>query len=147
MAAIDSPLTSTSSIRVRYQETDQMGVVYHTNYIVWFEVGRCEFIRQFDIDYLELEKMGIFLPVVEVNCRYISPARFNDEVAIDTRLVYFSGSKMKFEYTVTRVSDGTPLATGWTMHIWVDRQMKRVDVEKLLPDLFQKVVPSEGDPS
>ena len=78
---------NTTSIRVRYQETDQMGVVYHGNYFTWFDIGRTEFFRNMGMVYTRLEEEGILLPVIEAQCRYIKPAKYDDEIIINTKLV------------------------------------------------------------
>lgn len=129
-----------TTLRVRYQETDQMGVVYHSNYIVWFEVGRNDFIRQLNHSYQDFEDVGLLLPVVEVQCKYRSPAKYDEEVIIRTKLSEFSGSKMYFEYEVVRKADRTLLATGLSKHLWVTREMKRTNIKKYFPDLYEQLV-------
>ncbi len=95
-----------TSFRVRYAETDQMGVVYHSNLIIWFEVGRVEMMRQLGFTYLDMEHDGTHLPVVEVRCRYKSPARYDDVVVIRTRLINVRESLLHFGYEVIRQEDG-----------------------------------------
>ena len=113
-------------VRVRYAETDQMGVVYHANYLVWFEVGRVELMRSLGFDYRQLEaEEGCLIAVVEATARYKSPARYDDELAIRTRLVEARPSLVRFGYEVVRVTDGTLLCTGATTHVVVGREMQR----------------------
>ncbi|MFC4544749.1 acyl-CoA thioesterase [Paenactinomyces guangxiensis] len=131
--------TTETHLRVRYQETDQMGVVYHTNYLVWFEVGRSDFIREQGYSYQELEEKGILLPVVEINCKYLSPARYDQEVVVTTRLADFSGGKIIFEYEARKKEDNQLLVTGVTKHLWVNKEMKWVNIKRLFPDLFAKL--------
>jgi acyl-CoA thioester hydrolase len=128
-----------TTIRVRYQETDQMGVVYHTNYIVWFEVARSELIREMGISYHDLEKNGLLLPVVDVHCRYLSPAHYDEEVCVRTVVEELAGSKIRFAYQVHRCADNRLLATGTTTHIWVNRQMKRINIQRDYPDLYRRL--------
>ncbi len=91
-------------MRVRYAETDQMGVVYHANYLVWFEVGRVEFIRKLGMDYRSMEQEdGIGIAVVDVSARYRYPARYDDELVIETRLLAARGAMVKFGYRIVRV--------------------------------------------
>ncbi len=109
-----------TTLRVRYAETDAMGIVYHTNYIVWFEVGRGEFFRQQGMDYADCEAQGIFFPLAEVYVRYISPARYGDLVKVKTWVEKVGSRSITFTYEVTRAETGQILATGWTKHICVD---------------------------
>ena len=117
-----------TTVRVRYAETDQMGVVYHSNYIIWFEVGRVELLRQLGFSYLEMEADGIHLPVAEVKCRYKHPARYDDELTIRTQLAQMRPSLLRVHYEVVRKSDGRLLAEGESVHIVVGRDMKRTQL-------------------
>ncbi|HXB61891.1 MAG TPA: thioesterase family protein [Acidobacteriaceae bacterium] len=112
-------------VRVRYAETDQMGVVYHANYLVWFEVGRVELLRSLGFDYKEIEADGFGIAVAEATARYKVPARYDDELLIRTRVKAMSGVIIKFGYEVLRVADGVLLCEGETTHVVVDRDMKR----------------------
>jgi acyl-CoA thioester hydrolase len=114
-----------TTLRVRYAETDQMSVVYHSNYFVWFEVGRVELLRQLGFSYLEMEQDGLNLPVVEVKCRYKHPARYDDEITIRTRLAQMRASLLRFQYELVRKSDGRLLAEGETTHVVVGSDLKR----------------------
>ncbi|HET9481944.1 MAG TPA: outer membrane protein assembly factor BamD [Candidatus Polarisedimenticolia bacterium] len=113
-------LTGTTRLRVRYPETDAMGVVHHTHYLVWFEIGRTELMREAGCSYAEIEKEGIWLPVIEASCRYHSPARYDDEVQVVTRLEEITRVTARFTYRVERPSDGRLLATGGTRHAATD---------------------------
>jgi len=113
--------TVETTLRVRYAETDAMGIVYHTNYIVWFEVGRGEYMRQQGGDYAHLEGQGYYLPVVEVQARYLAPARYGDLVTVRTRVEEVRSRQVTFAYEVVMAETGQLLATGWTKHICVDR--------------------------
>ena len=116
-----------TTLRVRYAETDQMGVVYHSNYIIWFEVGRVEMLRQLGFTYREMEQQdGTNLAVVEARCRFKAPATYDDLVLIRTRLLNVRESMLHFGYEVLRQSDGTLLAEGETIHLVVDSQFKRM---------------------
>ena len=96
-------MQSETTVRVRYAETDQMGVVYHANYLVWFEVGRVEFIRALGLDYREMEREhGVGIAVVEANCRYRAPARYDDLLTVRTRMVGVRGSVIRFSYAIHR---------------------------------------------
>ena len=113
-------------VRVRYAETDQMSVVYHANYLIWFEVGRVEFIRQAGLHYASMEREeGALIAVVEARARYKAPARYDDELAIRTSLAGLRGSIVRFRYAVVRVTDEAVLCEGETVHMVVGRDMKR----------------------
>ncbi len=112
-------------VRVRYAETDQMGVVYHANYLVWFEVGRVEFIRRMGLSYKQMEQEdGCMIAVVEATARYKAPARYDDELVVETRLESARGVMIRFGYKVVRVSDGLLLCEGETVHVVVGKDMK-----------------------
>ena len=109
-----------SRVRVRYAETDQMGVVYHANYLVWFEVGRTEWLRTTGWSYREMEQDGIALPVIEAQCEYLQPARYDDELEIRTRASVLTAVRIRFDYDVVRMPDDTLAASGHTVHAAVD---------------------------
>jgi acyl-CoA thioester hydrolase len=116
---------SEARVRVRYAETDQMGVVYHSNYLIWFEVGRVEFIRQLGLNYKEMEEEGCGIAVVDLHVRYRAPARYDDELVIETRLVAARGAIVRFGYRILRVADGVLLCEGETAHVVVGKDMKK----------------------
>src|SRR3954453_23767531 len=112
-------------LRVRYAETDQMGVVYHSNHLIWFEVGRVEFMRQMGFSYRDMEREdGRFIAVVEANCRYKAPIYYDEEVLIRTKLKAVRESVIIFEYELARAATGALLAQGATTHIVTDSAMK-----------------------
>ncbi len=111
--------------RVRYAETDQMGVVYYANYLVWFEVGRVEYFRAQGFSYRQLEQEDdCLLPVVEARCRYRAPARYDDLIVIRSRIAARRGVTLHFEYEIARERDGQVLATGQTVHVFVDKNFE-----------------------
>jgi acyl-CoA thioester hydrolase len=117
---------SETRVRVRYVETDQMGVVYHSNYLIWFEVGRVEFIRQMGLNYRQMEENdGCGISVVDVHARYRAPARYDDELVIETRLLAARGAVIKFGYRILRELDGVLLCEGETVHVCVGKDMKK----------------------
>jgi len=123
-------------LRVRYAETDQMGVVYHTNHLVWFEVGRVELMRQMGFSYRDMEqKDDRYIAVAEVNCRYRAPVRYDDEVVVRTKIKTVRESVMLFSYELLRADDGSLLAEGETVHVVIDSKMKKVP----LPEKYLKV--------
>jgi len=121
----------TTPIRVRYAETDQMGIVYYANYYVWFEIGRVELLRSVGLAYSQLEtEHRCILPVVESSCRYRAPARYDDEILIETRPLMLRQSVIKFGYRILRKEPegAVPalLAEGETVHVVCDEQLKKV---------------------
>lgn len=113
-------------VRVRYAETDQMGVVYHANYLVWFEVGRVEFIRAMGLNYKEMEQQdGCMIAVVEATARYRASAKYDDELVVRTRLVAARSFVIKFRYEVVRVEDDVLLCEGETVHVVLGTDMKK----------------------
>jgi len=132
----------TTQVRVRYAETDQMGVVYYANYLVWFELGRVEVLRAVGLSYKVLETdHGCILPVIEARCRYRSPARYDDEILIETRPSMLRGTVLKFAYEIYRKPHPDEkvrelLAEGETVHVVCDEHLKR----KPLPDHYAEAL-------
>jgi acyl-CoA thioester hydrolase len=125
-------------VRVRYAETDQMGIVYHANYFIWFEVGRVELLRRFGFSYRDMEAQdGCCIAVIDARCRYKAPARYDDEIVVRTRLANLRESLIRFEYELFRGEDGALLAEGNTTHIVVDREMKKTVLAKKYADAFR----------
>ncbi len=137
----------TSEVRVRYQETDRIGVVYHSNFLVWFEVGRVEFLRALGYNYRELEEGGVHVPVLEVSCKYRRPARFDDRIQVRTRAERIRWARLRFHYEVLRAEDGTLLAEGWTTHAATDAEGSP---RRLPEELLERIEPvaegGEGTP-
>jgi len=114
-------------VRVRYAETDQMGVVYYANYLVWMEVARVEFCKALGFCYRDMElEDGVLLAVIEAQCRYLYPARFDEEVIVETRIAEANSRVVEFAYEMRLADDGRKLATGSTRHIFCNREMRRV---------------------
>ena len=134
--------------RVRYAETDQMGIVYYANYLVWFELGRVELLRSLGLAYSQLEREHkLILPVVEANCRYRAPARYDDEILIETRPALVRGSVLKFAYRILREcpeGEGPKLlAEGETVHVVCDEHLKRMS----LPEPYIAALKNQMDGS
>lgn len=127
-----------TKFNVRYQETDRMGVVYHSNYFIWFEVGRTELFNKIGAPYREFEKKGYFLVVTEAHCKYRAPATYDDEIEVLTKLSDFSKSCLTFEYEVKK--GNTLVTTGTTKHAFVDKDGKITRV----PDFFIETLSREG---
>jgi acyl-CoA thioester hydrolase len=112
--------TSTSTLRVRYAETDKMGVVYYANYLVWFEVARADLLRSLGWTYRDMETSGVTLPVIEAHCEYRRPARYDDEIEVRTDGRMLSPVRMEFRYEIVTKHDGTVAASGRTVHAALD---------------------------
>jgi acyl-CoA thioester hydrolase len=127
-----------TTIRVRYAETDQMGVVYYGNYFTWFEIGRVELCRQLGFEYKRMEiEDDSFIVVADAHCRYKRPARFDDLLAIRTKIAESQRRTVRFDYEIVNHASGEVLATGDTLHVICDRLGK----PKSLPEKYRKVFP------
>ena len=125
-----------SRVRVRYAETDQMGVVYYANYLVWFEIGRTDLLRQHGWSYREMEVDGYSLPVIDAQCAYKASAKYDDEIEVRTSGGMVSPVRVKFSYEVVRAADRTLLATGSTVHATLDRDGKPCRLPERVRALF-----------
>ena len=136
--------------RVTYAETDKMGFVYYGNYMVYFEIGRTELIRSLGRPYIDLENEGFYLPVIEVSCKYLRPARYDDLLAIRTEITEFKGARLGFKYEILRPvgqlqpvdqsQDGEKLAEGTTLHAFMDGHGKPVRP----PDWLREIIKIRG---
>jgi len=137
--------TAVSRIRVRYAETDQMGVVYHSNYFIWFEVGRVDLLRQLGFTYREMEQEdGCYIAVVDARCRFKAPARYDDEIVVRTHLKNVRESLIHFGYEAVREIDGTLLAEGETTHIVTDSDMRKRELPSKYVAVFKAAVKAAG---
>ncbi len=126
-------------LRVRYEETDTMQVVYYAKYLVWFEVGRIDLLRHLGLPYADWEKRGLRIPVVEAKATYHASARFDDEVLVKTRIAKVGNSSVRFENEVYKLPEMKLLCTGYTVHVLIDRQGKPM---KLPRDIARRLSPS-----
>ena len=134
-------VVSESRLRVRYAETDQMGVVYHANHFIWFEIGRVDLMRQLGFSYRDLERdHGCFIPVVEARCRYKAPARYDDEIIVRTHLRNVRESVIHFGYELVRADNNELLAEGETMHMILDSKMKHAPLPKIYLKAFRRAI-------
>lgn len=132
--------------RVHYHETDQMGVVHHSNYVKWFERGRTELMRQVGISYRQMENMGLLLPVLKVDVNYHAPALYDDWVAIFTKVENYSPVRLEFAYKIYRANEGEDmeqkdslLASGSTVHMWVRENWKPARLDRFAPEVYQQL--------
>jgi len=120
----------------RYAETDQMGIIHHSNYAVWFEAGRTDFLKKAGVTNSSIEERGVILPLYEMNCKFISPAKYEEEIMVVTSLISISRVRVIISYQVLDADNGTLLATGETKHAWTDKTLKPVNAEKIIPDVY-----------
>jgi acyl-CoA thioester hydrolase len=128
--------THRTSVKVRYAETDNMGIVYYANYLVWFEVGRTEYLLAQGIDYRDVEKEGLCMAVVAAHAVYKAPARYGETLWIETTPRDVRNSSLAFDYRVVRESDRRTLCTGFTTHVLVDRRMKPHKIPEKLREVL-----------
>lgn len=133
-------------VRVRYQETDGMGVVYHGNYLTWFEIARTEWTRINGYAYQAIEARGLYLPVVDISIQYKHPARYDDVVEVRCRMTDMGPVRMSFEYDLRLAcSPGTTIAAGTSQHVWVDRKWRPVRLSKTAPDIYEALKTAAGE--
>ena len=130
-------LFSKTCLRVRYAETDQMGIVYHSNYLIWFEVGRSVLFRDLNLPYTEFEKQGLGLAVIEANCRYRKPTHYDDELVIVTQIDKMTSRSITFSYHAYRKE--ILVAEGKTVHIFINQEGRPADVRKYA--IWQRLQP------
>ena len=141
------PFHAEARLRVRYAETDQMGVVYHANYLIWFEVGRVELLRSLGVPYQRLEQeFDCLIAVAGAELRYRSPARYDDEIGVRTRLVLLRGGLMKIEYQVIRIADEKLLCEGGTTHVVVSRAMEKRTLPEPYEAAFRRLLAQDITP-
>lgn len=128
-----------TKLKVRYVETDKMGIVHHSNYYAWFEVGRGEFILESGMSYRELEENGIMMPLVETYCKYIEGAKYEDNIIIETFIKELTPVKVIFNYNVIREEDGKLLAKGATTQAFVNNDFKIINLKRKYPDVWERM--------
>ncbi len=128
-----------TEIRVIYADIDAMGIVYHTNYIKWFEVGRNEYLRQLGYPYSRLEEEGVWLPVAAVNCEYKSPGKYDDILLIRTKIKSLGAATVVMAYEILRKSTGELLVSGTTKHGITSPELKPIRLKKINPELYKKL--------
>ena len=127
-----------TKLKVRYVETDQMGIVHHSNYYAWFEVGRTEYITQIGMTYKQMEEANIILPVVESSCKYMQGAKYEDIIIVETYMHELSGAKVIFNYNIIRESDVKILAKGSTTHAFVNESFRVVNLKKANAEMWSR---------
>ena len=130
-----------ATVRVRYAETDQMGVVYHSNYLIWFEIGRVELMRALGFEYKKMEtEDDCYIVVAEAGCRYLHPARYDELLRVRTRIAQAGNRIVKYSYELLRDADGHLLATGATTHVICGRDGKPKQLPEKYKSRFRELV-------
>jgi len=138
---MSKPMTNEARLRVRYAETDKMGVVYHSSFSVWFEIGRVELLRQLGFNYRDMEiEDDCHIAVVDVRCRYKLPARYDDEIVVRTSLKNVRESLLHFSYQVARAGDDALLAEGETTHIAVNSRFEKMPLPEKYKAAFTEIL-------
>ncbi len=130
-------MKTTTDIIVRYAETDQMGIVHHSVYAVWFEAARTEFGKAIGVTYAECEKKGIMLPLIGLECKYMSPAYYGDTVVIEAWVEEMTPVRLTVAYNVKNKSNGELLSTGKTNHVWTNSKRQPVNLKKANPFVYE----------
>lgn len=134
-----------TNITVRYAETDQMGIVHHSNYYVYFEIAREDLISNIGISYKDMEDLGIMMPIIETQCRYIEGAKYMDRLIIETTIEELSPAKVVINYNVIRKADQEIISRGKTIQAFVDKNSFRIiNLRKKHPDIWAKLVALEN---
>ncbi len=131
-------LVSETKTTVRYVETDRMGIAHHSNYPIWFEIGRTDFIRQVGISYSEMEKKGLLLPLIELKCSFKDSVTYEDSITILTRIKKLTYSRLILYYEIFKEGEeGKPITTGETTHVWTNSDLKPININKHFPDIYK----------
>jgi acyl-CoA thioester hydrolase len=131
---------SETALTVRYAETDQMGIVHHSNYPIWFEAGRTDFIRKMGLPYSKIEENGALLPLLELKCLFKEAARYEDEIVVRTSLKEYNGIRLTFYYEVYLPRTGKVITEGETVHAWTNRELRPVNLKKFRPEIHELVM-------
>ena len=132
----DRVIVSETEFIARYGETDQMGIIHHSNYPVWFEAGRTDFFKRLGMKYSKIEEEGVLLPLTDLICSFKSPARYEDEIIIKTKPVKMSCARLTFQYEVLKKNGMILAVVGETSHAWTDKSLKPINIKKRIPELY-----------
>ena len=132
-------MISETRITVRYAETDRMGIVHHSVYPIWYEQARTEAIKKTGMTYSALEKNGIMTPLSELNCKYMIPAEYEDVLAIRVEISKLTPARIVFNYEVFKQGIEKPINTGSTVHAWVGKDLRPINLKKQFPEIFERV--------
>ena len=131
-----SKMVTSTSIYINHFVIDKMGIVHHSNYPKWFEIGRRDYFKKAGIPSSTINKQGFYLPLSEMECKFKSPAKFGYKVIVNTRITHMSCVMVKFEYEIINKKNGKPLAVGRTIHAWTDKNIVPLNIEKAAPQIY-----------
>lgn len=132
-------MISKTKITVRYAETDQMGIVHHSVYPIWYEAARTEAVKKIGMTYSSLEKNGVMMPLVELNCKYNMPAEYENVLTITVEIAKLTPARIVFNYQVFKHGIEKPINTGSTIHAWVGKDLRPINLKKQYPEVFEKI--------
>lgn len=132
-------MTAIISFKVRRSEIDKMSIVHHSVYLKWFEMGRRDYLRKAGIPHSVINHQGFYLPLSAIECKFKSPAKYGDELAIITKITAISCVKVTFEYRILNKTNGRTLAVGKTIHAWTDKDIKPLNIEKAAPQIYESL--------
>lgn len=132
-------MISKTKITVRYAETDQMGIVHHSVYPIWYEAARTEAVKKIGMTYSALEKNGVMMPLVELNCKYNMPAEYENVLTITVEIAKLTPARIVFNYQVFKHGIEKPINTGSTIHAWVGKDLRPINLKKQYPEIFEKI--------
>ena len=130
-------MISKSIVNVRYVETDKMGIVHHSVYPIWYELARTDLSKKVGFPYSKMEEVGLMTPLVELNCKYYSPAYYDDELTVTATVSKLTPARIVFYYEVFRKASDKPINTGYTVHAIVNKDMKPINTKKVFPEIYQ----------
>lgn len=130
-------MVSRSKITVRYAETDQMGITHHSVYPIWYEVARTDFIKQVGMHYSDIEAMGILMPLVSLDVKYVGFTKYEDELIVEVTISKLTAARMEFEYKIYKNGEEKPVNIGHTAHAWTDKQMHVINLKKKYPEIYK----------
>ena len=130
-------MISKSIVNVRYAETDKMGIVHHSVYPIWYELARTDLSKEAGFPYSKMEEVGLMTPLVELNCKYYSPAYYDDELTVTATVSKLTPARIVFYYEVFRKASDKPINTGYTVHAIVNKDMKPINTKKVFPEIYQ----------
>lgn len=138
--------TSETLLTVRYAETDRMGIVHHSNYPVWFEAGRTDFIKKLGLPYSRIEESGTMLPLIELRCRFKGTSGYEDQITVITAIKELSNTRITFHYEAYKNNEPNPIADGETVHVWTNSILKPVNIKKHAPLIYELLLPLINEP-
>lgn len=129
-------MTAQTGFHVLYTQVDIMGIVHHSYYPLWFEIGREDYLKKAGMSNFQLNKRGLYLPLSKIECNYKSPAKFGDKIVVTTRITSLSSARIKFQYEVLEKGKGRLIAIGRTIHAWTNRNIEPINIIKTAPDVY-----------